>query len=358
MSDQFNGRMLTLARQMRRKSQAELVRDLNGKVAQGTLSKVEHGRFQPDSALVDALAATLRVRRNFFFNPSYLREPMVSYSRRRQKLSAPDLHAIFSIAEIYRLNLRECFKAIEVDARLPSVPAIDPDAHGREIADIAAAVRQRWKLPRGPVPDLTKTAEDAGIVVISFDFGTPLMDGFAQHANDGLPPLVFLNAAQPKDRWRFSLAHEIGHLVMHHTPHPEQEVEANQFAGAFLMPEAEVMYDFDQPSLPRFCELKAYWGASVQALLYRAWQVGKLTDRQFRYFMTEVSKRGWRKVEPGEPSHFKEEPTTLRWVVEAHLNDLRFSPDELGEVFGLEDRDMRDMYPVARPRPKLRLVAS
>ena len=358
MSEQFNGRMLTLARQIRRKSQAELVRDLGGKVVQGTLSKIEHGRFQPDGAVVDALATALGVRRSFFFDPSYLREPMVSYSRRRQKLAAPDLQAIYGVAEVYRLNLRKCFEAIEVDARLPSVPAIDPDAYGRKIEDVAAAVRQRWKLPRGPVPDLTKTAEDAGVVVVRFDFGTPLMDGFAQHANDGLPPLVFLNAAQPKDRWRFSLAHEIGHLVMHQTPYPEQEMEANQFAGALLMPEAEIVYDFDQPTLQRFCELKAYWGASVQALIYRAWQIGKLTDRQLRYFMTEIGKRGWRKVEPGEPSHLKEEPTTLRWVVEAHLNDLGYALNELGDLFGLEDRDMKDLYPVSPPRPKLRLVTN
>ncbi|MBV9735664.1 MAG: XRE family transcriptional regulator [Acidisphaera sp.] len=358
MGERFNGRMLALARQVRRMSQTDLVRALGGILAQGTLSKIEHGRFQPEPKTVDALAAALRVRPSFFFDSSYLREPMVSYSRRRQKLSATELQALYGLAEIYRLNLRKCFGAIEIEERLPSAPSIDPDAFGGRIEDIAAAVRQRWNLPRGPVHDLTKTAEDAGVVIVPFDFGTPLIDGFCQHAHDGLPPLVFLNTGQPKDRWRFSLAHEIGHLVMHTTPNPEQERQANQFAASLLMPAQEFSPDVDPPSIPRFIELKAYWGVAIQALFYRAWQIGKISDRQFRYFLAEISRRGWRKGEPVDLSHLKEEPTTLRWVVEAHLNELGYTEAEMGDLFGLEQHDLRAMYPVTARRPKLRLIVN
>lgn len=347
-----------LARQWRGLSQIDLVGLLKGSIAQGTLSKIEHGRIQPSEKLVGNLASAVEVRPSFFFDGAYLREPMVSYHRKRQKLSATELQSIQGSAEIYRLNLQRCFEAVELEHVLPTVPGIDPDAYARNIEDIAATVRQRWSLPRGPVVDLTKTAEDAGIVVVSVDFGTPLIDGFCQHSCDGLPPLVFLNSAQPKDRWRFSLAHEIGHLVMHQTPHPEQETEANQFAAAFLMPAKEIIYDFFESSLQRFMDLKGYWGTSIQALVYRAWQLGKLTDRQYKYFVVELSKRGFRKTEPLEPTHLAEKPTTLRWVIEAHLNDLGYSPNELGEMFGLEERDLRRMYPIGPDRPKLKLIVS
>ncbi len=220
--------MLMLARQVRRMSQAQLVQALGGCLAQGTLSKVEHGRFQPDAETVDALAKALRVRASFFFDPSYLREPMVSFSRRRQKLSATELQAIFGFAEVYRLNLRKCFEAIVLEERLPSVPVIDPEAFDGRIKDISAAVRQRWKLPGGPVQNLTKTAEDAGIVIVPF--------------------------------------------------------------------------------------------------------------------------------EPGDLSHLKEEPTTLRCIIEAHLKEVGYTEAEIGDLFGLEERDLRFMYPGAPQRPKLRLI--
>lgn len=94
MSEKFNGRMLALARQWRRASQFDLVTALNGKIAQGTLSKIEHGRIQPDDHIVNALADALQVQRSFFFDSSYVREPMISYHRKRQALSSTDLQSI------------------------------------------------------------------------------------------------------------------------------------------------------------------------------------------------------------------------------------------------------------------------
>jgi len=357
MSDRFNGRMLTLARQVRRKSQPDLVDLLGGRVSQGTLSKVEHGRIQPNDDLVSAFAEVLSVRPSFFFDDAYLRDPSVSFHRKRQSLSATDLNVLYGLAEIYRLNIRKCLRDIEIDSKLPSVPAIDPDAFERRIEDVAAAVRQRWKLPRGPVQDLTKIAEDAGIIIVRFDFGTPQIDGFCQQPCDGLPPIVFLNSVQPKDRWRFSLAHEIAHLVMHQTPHPEQEIEANRFAAELLMPGREIVHDFYDLSIRKFGELKAYWGVSMQALIYRAWQLGKLDDRMFKYYNVEMSKRGFKRNEPVEPRHLKEEPTTLRWIIDAYLNELKYSRSELGDLFGLMEHDLTSMYPVDQQKPRLRLVS-
>ena len=357
MAKPFNGRLLTLARQMRRMSQTELVNLLGGRVSQGTLSKVEHGRIQPAEELVEILAGALKVRPSFFYDSGLVRDPVVSYHRKRSKLGVRHLDSVHAQAEVIRLNLRKCLEALDLEARLP-LPSIDPDEFGRDPDEIARAVRQRWGVPRGPVEDVTKLAEDAGVIVITLDFGSELIDGFCQYATDGVPPLVFLNAAQPKDRLRFSLAHELGHLVMHHTPHPQQEVEANRFASEFLMPSREIKPDFDGHSLTRFMDLKVYWGVSMQALMYKAWQTGKLTDRMYKYYAIEMSKRGFRKREPVDVPHLKETPSTLKQIIGAHIEDLDYSIDDLGEMFGLLDDDVKEIYPVPSTRPKLRLVRS
>lgn len=357
MAKPFNGRLLTLARQMRRMSQTELVNVIGASLSQGTLSKVEHGRIQPTEDLVELLAVALKVRSSFFYDSSFVRDPVVSYHRKRSKLSARHLDSVHAQAEVIRLNLRKCLEALDLETRLP-LPAIDPDEFGRDADEIARAVRQRWSVPRGPVEDMTKLAEDAGIIVITLDFGSELIDGFCQYAADGVPPLVFLNAAQPKDRLRFSLAHEVGHLIMHHTPHPQQEVEANRFASEFLMPSREIRSDFDGHSLVKFMDLKVYWGVSMQALMYKAWQTGKLTDRMYKYYAIEMSKRGFRKREPVDVSHLKETPATLRQIIRAHVDDLGYSIEDLGDMFGLLDDDIREIYPVPSSKPKLRIVRS
>ena len=53
-------------------------------------------------------------------------------------------------------------------------------------------------------------------------------------------PYFFVNAAHSGDRQLFSLAHEIGHMVLHAYPEQEQEDQADRFASEFLMPEAEI----------------------------------------------------------------------------------------------------------------------
>jgi hypothetical protein len=56
------------------------------------------------------------------------------------------------------------------------------------------------------------------VVIVAFDFGTPLIDCFCQHAGDDLPPVIFTNLKQPKDRYRFSLAHFVEVQPLLETP--------------------------------------------------------------------------------------------------------------------------------------------
>lgn len=357
MDNSFNGRMLTLARQVRRTGQAELVALLEGSVTQGTLSKLEHGRLQPQAELVDKLARALGVRPSFFYRGACLRDPMVSYHRKRSKLSVKDQDAVHGLAEVFRLNIKALLESVELAPRLPSLPSLDPDHFGRDMEEIARLLRQRWQVAKGPVGDLTRLVEEAGIIVVAFDFGSALIDAFCQHSIDGMPPLIFMNANQPKDRFRFSLAHEIGHLVCHQTPHPEQEIEANRFASEFLMPTREIRNDFDTHSLMRFMDLKMYWGTSMQSIIYKAWQIGSLSDRMYKYYMIEMSKRGFRTREPVEATHLGENPTALRALINAHLSELHYSVDDLAELFGLQTEGVEMLYPVPRKRPVLRLVS-
>lgn len=358
MGRNFNGQILMLARQFRRKSQKELAQELAGFITQGTLSKIEHGRLQPQADLVNKLAGALNVRAEFFYQEGYIREPLISYHRKRAKMSARDLDQLYGLAELHRLNLRKLLQSAEIEPSLPSLPSIDPDQNGRDAEEIARMLRQRWGLPRGPVADVTRLAEAAGIVVIAFDFGSDLIDGFCQTAHDDLPPVVFINSRQPKDRLRFSLTHEIGHLIMHQTPHAEQEIEANRFASEFLMPTKDIRPDFFDLTLTRFMDLKLYWGTSMQALIYKAWQAGALNDSLFKHFNIEMSKRGFRKNEPVQATHLQESPSTLAGIIKAHISELGMTLDDVSELFGLPTDFVREIYQIGRDRPKLRLVAS
>ncbi|MDB5652469.1 MAG: hypothetical protein JWQ94_82 [Tardiphaga sp.] len=352
----FNCNMLFLARQMRRVAQDELVVLLANGVTQGTLSKIERGRIQPTAEMIEDFSRVLRVRPTFFTNPSYLRQAPVSFHRARKSLSAKDETAVHAQAEVYRLSLKKILADIELENVIPSPPAIDIDQYAGDAKEIAKVARKRWNLPRGPIADMTSLIEDSGVVIVPFDFGTPLIDGFCQHGGDGLPPMIFVNSSLSKDRLRFSLAHELGHLVMHDVPNPEQEMQANAFASEFLMPAEDIKDDLHDLKLTKFMELKLHWGTSMQALIYRAWQIGKISDRQLKYFFIEVAKRGWRKVEPVDVPHLKEKPSTLRALISTIVGQLDVSEEDLSELLGLDHAEFTAWFPTRERKPSLRLI--
>jgi len=355
MFRQFSPEMLWVARSLRRMSQTQLANRLQ--ISQARLSKIEAGIIQPTEELLPAIAQELHFREHFFSHSELRRINPVSFHRKRQKLSAGDWEAINARAEVYRVTLTEMLRSIELAVRKVAPPQIDPDQYDGRIDDVAVAVRQAWMIPRGPIHDVIRACEDAGIVVVAFDFGTELIDAFCQHASDGLPPLIFLNTKVKEiDRIRFSVCHEVGHLVMHRIPNKHMEDQANQFAASFLMPAQDIQHSFRQMSLDKLMQLKLYWKVSMQALARRARDLGEITERAFRYYMVEMSKRGWRSREPVSLDKDIEKPTTLRQMYFAHIAELKYTFDDICELFGLYGDDVEDMYP--QDRPRLRLAVS
>jgi Zn-dependent peptidase ImmA (M78 family) len=284
-----------------------------------------------------------------------LRPPPPNFHRKRKKLTATEWERILAQSEIWRLSIETLLKSVEMQASKKAAPEIDPDQYAGKIAPITAAVRQTWMLPRGPIADMAKAMEDAGIIIVPFDFGTELIDAFCQPAIDTMPPLVFLNSRiKAKDRIRFSLAHELGHIVMHRIPSPIMEDEANVFAAAFLMPEEDIAHQFYGLSLEKVMTLKMHWKTSMQAIIRRARDVKRMSDRGYKYYQIQISKRGWRSAEPIEINDAIENPRLLKRLFSTHTDQLDYSVGELADMFGLYVEDLAEVYPVERPR--LRLV--
>ncbi|MDA8292508.1 MAG: ImmA/IrrE family metallo-endopeptidase [Actinomycetota bacterium] len=164
-----------------------------------------------------------------------------------------------------------------------------------EIEDYAVEVRSMLGLEESaPIQNLTLSVERAGVCVIPIDL--PGVDGISAWVN-GLP-VVGLSPTAPGDRFRLSIAHELGHLLMHARRTDLTEGEANRFAGALLFPLSEFDAAMpDRPQLRDFVSLKSAWGVSVAALVYRAHELGYLDDPRYRALQIQMAK--WRKSEPG-----------------------------------------------------------
>jgi Zn-dependent peptidase ImmA (M78 family) len=302
------------------------------------------------------VADALEYEVGFFYDPTPRATAPISFHRKRQKLGARDKDAIDAQAEVYRRTLKKLLAAVDIESRLPPPASIDLDEYDGNVEVAAALARRRWSVPRGPIGNLTRLVEDSGIIIVPFDFGTPLVDGFYHHAQDSLPPIIFINNRLKQDRYRFSLAHALGHIVLHHSPNREMEIEANRFASEFLMPTEEIECQFYNLSLRKFMDLKLYWRTSMQSLIYKGWQVGKMSDRGYKYYMVEMSRRGFRTSEPIELPGPIEAPSTFRQLLAAHIGELGYSIQELSSMLGLREAEFRESYPLPSERPRLRLV--
>jgi Zn-dependent peptidase ImmA (M78 family) len=163
--------------------------------------------------------------------------------------------------------------------------------------------------------------ENRGVLVV---FSPPQAASVDAYSFDSrLRPIVILNPIK-RDyyRQRFDVAHEMGHLVMHGDAEPGGrivETQAHRFAAELLMP-ADQIRDLLPATMGgsawrTLARLKEQWGVSIQALLYRARWLGRLSDVSYRNAMTTISARGWRRNEPGLVSAI-EQPSLLARAVE------------------------------------------
>jgi Zn-dependent peptidase ImmA (M78 family)/transcriptional regulator with XRE-family HTH domain len=345
----LNPEMVRLARDSRGMTQTDLAKAAD--VAQGTISKVELGEKEVASDTVDRLGIALHYPPSFFFMDECYAGFGISILFYRKRASAlqrylRQLQAQVNICRIHaKLLLRDVSFETPAD-----IQRIDISDFSGTPEDIAKMTRAAWKVPAGPVRNLTALIENAGGFVFKFPFGTTDIDAIS-HWPDDAPPLFFVNSQTPPERARFSLCHELGHMVMHIGPSDTQENEANRFAAAFLMPGSDIRSQLLEITIEKAFAMKPYWRVSAGAIIKRAFDLECMSDHRYRGLYLRYSQLGFRKREPSPITG--EEPQLVKQLVSAHIQDGGYSPAELAKAIHLCDDEFQQSY---LGRGNLRLV--
>jgi Zn-dependent peptidase ImmA (M78 family) len=219
----------------------------------------------------------------------------------------------------------------------------------------AHSVARGFQLPPGPIRNLTETVEDAGVFVFVFDMGEDIF-GLSHWPSDR-HPVICINSRMSGDRYRWTLAHELGHLAMHakDADVAAMERQADEFAAELLMPKDDIYASLRGLSLHRLRDLKHEWGVSMQALIRRAFELGLLSDYEMKRYFTMFAKRGWRKREPEVLQH---EASRLVPGMRRELAERLVTTSALAEALGLPDDLLAHLTAVVHGPTKqhLRLV--
>lgn len=347
----FNSDMLLLARGAREMTQAETAASAG--FTQAMLSKVENRLVQPSRDVAESLAKALGFPLEFFYQEERALGFPHFHHRKRNKLGTRTLDKIHAIINIRRQHIVKLLRSFEAPVGRP-IPQIDLDEKGVTPTDVARMMREYWMLPRGPIDNMITVVENAGGIVIMSDFGTALLDGISFRA-PGLPPIFVMNKDVPGDRFRFSLAHELGHMIMHNIPDNDEAMEdhADEFASAFLAPAAEVRPHLIPPSIAKFARTKLYWKVSIKSLICRANQLKLMTPHQYKTLNIEYNKAGYNSEEPHPIP--REEPSSLGRMIEFHMKELDYTVTDLAKLLHMEEGEFRRTY---LPRRTLELIVS
>ena len=338
----INPVMVVLARESRGLSQSELAQRLS--VTPAALSRVESGLRPCSDSMLKRLSDALEYPEGFFrqTDPVFGFGVSELFHRKFHDVTINTLEMIHAQINIRRIHLVRMLRGVEIGK--VNIHPIDLEDFSGNPGDVARTVRATWRLPHGPVQNLTKAIEDARVIIIPFDFGTQRIDAISQWP-PGMPPLIFVNVHSPGDRLRFTICHELGHLVMHQESLDSLiEYQANGFAAEFLMPERDIRPYLENLSLPMLASLKAVWKVSMAALLKRATDLGAITQRHARTLWTMMGKAGYRTREPAELDIPAETPTFYQEIIDVHRYEMNYGAADLAKMLNLSERDVWHVY--------------
>jgi Zn-dependent peptidase ImmA (M78 family) len=209
--------------------------------------------------------------------------------------------------------------------------------------DAAHQLREVWDLGQDPIENMTALLEDKGIRVGSVD-GHRDFDActFWADAEEGERiPVIAVRSNLPGDRQRFSLAHELAHLLLEFLGDwVEGAIEraASRFAAAFLVPAAAARFELGPRrhtvSLYELHMLKHKYGLSMQAWIYRGKDLGILSDEAADRLLQPFQGLNWETdKEPGDPFP-SEAPTRLERMVMRALSEDFISERRASELLG------------------------
>ena len=360
----FDPARLTQARQICKLSKTELHQAVG--VSAAAIGQYERGEMKPRAETIALLADALRVPPGFFAHGrprAQIDIAEASFRRLRSTSLAQQQQATAYVEQAWELS---CYLEDSVE-----FPALDlpgwalPDSDDTpDPVTAARSIRKHWDLGHGPIEHLVYQLEQHGILTVFFSMkqeGDPddksRIDAFSTTA---LPrPMVVLTPDKANDvmRHRFSAAHELGHIVLHHGRQgtdSQMERQADMFAAELLTPN-----DVIRDQLPgrlnfdKLEEISQWWGVSVHSLVYRSKELELISESTARRAYMTLSSLPRRPLPirdfPGE------RPELLKNAIEL-LDTVGVTLTQIAADLQMSPRHVRRLADIDDQQPKLTLV--
>lgn len=320
----FIGENLTNLRIMHGYSRKQLSEMLN--LTEQAIWQYENNYTSPKLQIVNQLKSIFHVKSKYFYNKDVLERyftagniPVMNIAYRSKVLNvisttqteAKHIEYLDSFVNYITYNLTLPIPQI-IQLRNDIIDYLNHSSDNRsnQINKIAMMTRERLGFDHHTNDNLMFLVEKSGVFIFEKPIGEEI-DAYSLWTNQDRPFIMLGNLKRSAVRRNFDLAHELGHLLLHYKveftnlntkEHKVLENEANQFAGALLLPEQEILDDLNTIAYPTnpeaYIDLKEKWKTSLQVLGYRAVNLGVLDAKKHRNFYAALHRKGYLKREP------------------------------------------------------------
>jgi Zn-dependent peptidase ImmA (M78 family)/DNA-binding XRE family transcriptional regulator len=279
------------ARLINAMSQQDLA-DLVG-ISKQMISKYEKGESIPSSPSLIKLAKSLKVKVDYFFSSNKIELGTVNF-RKKSSFSLKKQNALKELIKLKLESYIEIEEILQIDYSFTNplkprfVKKID------EIEKLVLELRNDWEIGLDPIHNIIQLLEDKEIKVVEIDEEENLFDGLATIVNDKFPVIV-VNKNFNVERKRFTLLHELGHLLLNlpDCDIKSEENYCNKFASEFLFPKKLVFKEFglkrDSISLTELIEVQKKYGISIPAIIYRLVDAGIFSEGRLTDFYKKIN---------------------------------------------------------------------
>ncbi|CEI80504.1 ImmA/IrrE family metallo-endopeptidase [Oceanobacillus oncorhynchi subsp. incaldanensis] len=202
------------------------------------------------------------------------------------------------------------------------------ESRQEQITAAANLARKKLGLDEMTNNNLMFLIEKSGVFIFEKAIGKEI-DAYSLWTKQDRPFIILGNLKRSAARRNFDIAHELGHLLLHYrveftnldrTEYKAIENEANQFAGAFLLPEHVMQGEFQTIARPTnpdaYIDLKKKWLVSIQVLGYQALNLGFLDAKKHRNFYAALHRKGYLKQEPLDEELPIQKPQKIKSIMD------------------------------------------
>jgi Zn-dependent peptidase ImmA (M78 family)/DNA-binding XRE family transcriptional regulator len=350
----MNNETLKLARNYLGLSQSGFAKRIG--VSQALISGIEKSNKPLTQEIIEKLKNEFSS--SFFSQRMYTPNLKVHY-RSSANIAKKYTDLFESRLHILANNISELLEYVNIPGN--NIPKKDLEEFKLNPEYLANEIRSYFELGLSPIKEIVPLLEKNGVIIHFFDYDfissqNKNFDGVSFYVSG--VPVILINKKIQNARKVFTIAHELGHLIMHNhndfiiSNDRDLEKEANVFASEFIAPKLALRGEFSRLTLEKLFDLKAYWKISIGALLYKA-SIMSLTKDQYRRWITKLAP--FRKEEPRD--FYLESPVLLNKMIEVCKNEVG-SDQELLEILGLSESLYEEIYStiIRKTRTKLRIV--